>query len=193
MPSSPDPLAQVRSEGRRVVDSDINQLKANSRTLKESAGNTNLKNVSSGREFDRQMKAQALKDRGRVTPQGMRQVASKMYMAGYSSQSIQRAMRHHNRQFSQMKGHEFRSYFNRHVSPALKHPKVARGRVQNEAFKRQHGIPQSYRNMQGLKKINSHVQQRQRQQALVRQQKQQKAIAQNRKQSIQQSRSRGRR
>ncbi len=191
--SDPDPLAQVRSEQRRVLDRDINQLRDNNRSLKTLAGATNLKNVSSSTELNRQMKREVLKHKGIASPKAFRQVAARMHMSGYSEQSIMRGMRHYNRQMSQMKGHEFRNYFNRNIKPALRHPKVQRARTQNEAFKRQHGIPQTYKNMQGLQKINQHVQKKQRQQAQARQQQEQRAIAQNRKQGIQQSHTRGRR
>ena len=184
-PANPDPLAQVRSEGRRVVDSDINQLRSNDRTLTSSAGNPNLKNVSSSKEFDRQMRRESLKHKGKATPQAFKQVGAKMVMAGYSEQSIRRAMRHYNRNFSRMKPHEFNRHFNRHVRPALRHPKVQRARTQNQAFKQQHGIPQTYRNMQGLQKINTHVQKQQRQQKQALAQRQQRQIAQNRKQAVQ--------
>lgn len=193
MSPSPDPLAQVRSEGRRVVDSDLNQMKSNSASMTNSVSKANFKNVSSAREFDRQMNREALNHKGRVTPQGVRQVASRMHMAGYSEQSIMRGMRHHNREFSKMSSAQFRNYFNRNVKPALRHPKVQRGLAQNQAFKKQHGIPQNYRNMRGLKNINNHVQKQQRQQRQAREQKAQRHIAQNRKQGIQQTRSRGRR
>lgn len=182
---SNDPLRPVRVEQRRVVDSDINQLKANSRTMQNAAGKTNLRNISSSREFSRQMSKQSLNDRGRITPHGVKQVASRMYAAGYNKQSIYRAMRHHNGQFSRMSNAQFKNYFNRNVKPALRHPKVARARTQNDAFKRQHGIPSTYKNINGLQKMNGHVQKQHRTRTIARQQTQQKQIAQNRKQAVQ--------
>lgn len=190
---SNDPLRVVRSEGRRVVDSDINQLKANSRTLTNQVNTGNLKNISSSREFSRQMNREVLKHKGRVTPLGVKNVAARMHMAGYHPQSIYRGMRHYNQRFSRMSSGEFKTYFNRHIKPALRHPKVAYGRQQNDAFKRQHGIPRTYKNVNGLQKINSHVQKQHQKQAIARQQSQQRQIAQNRQQATQHSYSRGRR
>ena len=48
---SNSPLTAPRVEQRRVVDSDINQLKANSRTMVNDAGIKNLKNISSTANF----------------------------------------------------------------------------------------------------------------------------------------------
>lgn len=189
---SNDPLRVVSSEQRRVVDSDINQLKTNSRTMTNSVDTGKLKNISSSREFSRQMNREVLKHKGRVTPLGVKQVAARMHIAGYSSQSIQRGMRHYNQQFSRMSSGEFRTYFNRHIKPALRHPKVAYGRQQNDAFKRQHGIPRTYKNVDGLQKINSRVQKQHQKRAIAYQQSQQRQIAQNRQQAVQHSYSRRR-
>ncbi|MDB9526974.1 hypothetical protein PN498_13320 [Oscillatoria sp. CS-180] len=175
-------LDVVRTEGRRVTDLDrrqsdkaaFNRLRIAERDAIYRVARPE-RNISAAKEYrtqlsrtlgrsDRKAAAKAFAGRHPKAIAADKKIAQKMFVAGYSPQEIQRAMRCGSPACARMSPAAFNAYYRKQIQPAIRNRKVQRQRQKMALFKQRHGVPQSYKRMDGIRQLQA----RERQQAPTR-------------------------